>query len=195
MIVYLHGFNSAGSYENEKVKALQTIDEVLPITYDTFASRNDIMDDLIKQTPLSFDDDIVFCGTSLGGYFAALLAKHFGTPSILINPLCDPLEYFDSQLNTTFENYVTKEIKSLVPENHDQYTLLENDPSKYSYIPLVLVAEDDTVVSASKTRNHLSEFLVHSFTKGGHRFDDFSKRLGLIKSYICRSSIATDLNS
>jgi len=85
--VYLHGFNSAYDPVAVKVQALRAIGEAEGVTYNTSNAYPRIFAELSEQIPR---DEVVLVGTSLGGFWAAEMAKHFGMPSVIINPAIEP---------------------------------------------------------------------------------------------------------
>ena len=89
---YLHGFNSDADRSSDKVQILQTIGEVILLSYDSFATYDNILRSLIDSVQVEPHENPVFVGTSLGGFYAAELGKHYGLPSVLINPAWNPCE-------------------------------------------------------------------------------------------------------
>ena len=115
-IFYLHGFNS-GPHQSDKTKALEKFGEVKLLEYDTFSDRESILQSLVDQASSSiedwFDEDPVFIGTSLGGYYAASLGKHFCCPSVLLNPATDPYKTLKAHEGQPLTNYISNEEKTL----------------------------------------------------------------------------------
>lgn len=88
-VLNIHGYK--GSSENSAARAWETFDDVvvisLSIDYDAL-SPTEIFRELKKTVK---EDNIdVICGTSLGGFFAALLCERFELPTLLINPALLP---------------------------------------------------------------------------------------------------------
>lgn len=193
MIVYLHGFNSAGSVDNDKVIELQKIEDVHIVTYDTFSSATEILDYLIEEV----DDivDPVFIGTSLGGFFAAQLAKVFGAPSVLINPAFMPEINLKEAVGVPQMNYVTGETKTLSQLALDSYAELPDINGGYEIDPLVIVAEDDELIPAHLTREFFYLIGVHSTKDGGHRYNKPKQIIGEIQTYINHTAFAAEINS
>ena len=196
MIVYLHGFNSAGNNKNGKVVELKKLDDVLPLTYDTFAKFEDILEYLIDA--VKDIEHPVFVGSSMGGFYAAILAQHFGTPSVLINPLYDPIGFLDSQTESAHTNLTDFSVHSVYAETIESYRHLKVDisnPAKYEIIPLVIVADDDEVISAAGMKEYFKDMILFSTADGGHRYDKPKQIISVIQNYLNQASVATDLNT
>jgi predicted esterase YcpF (UPF0227 family) len=193
MIVYLHGFNSAGSVDNDKVIELQKIEDVHIITYDTFAPAAEILADIIED--VEDIEDPVFIGTSLGAFFAAQLAKVYDAPSVLINPAFKPEINLKEAVGVPQTNYVTGETYTLTQEALDSYKTMPDISSEYEIDPLVIVAEDDELIPAHLMREFFYLIGVHSTTDGGHRYNKPNQIIGVIEAYINHTAFATDINS
>jgi predicted esterase YcpF (UPF0227 family) len=178
--IYLHGFNSAYDPDADKVKALASIGEVTGITYDTFGSYKDIFTKISAQIPDR--DDIVFVGTSLGGFWAAEMAASLGYPSVIINPCYDPRNMLSKYTDIIITNYytaVTNVLTKEVVETYPQAGITKNARFK----PLVLLDMGDEVINSSDTRNFLDGFPMVHWAGGSHRFDHMNDALEHIKKY------------
>jgi hypothetical protein len=195
MIVYLHGFNSAGSVNNDKVIGLQKIDEVHIVTYDSFSKADEIIDKICDE--IEHLDDIVFIGTSLGAFFAAQLGKKFNAPCVLINPLFKPEVNLMQFLGVEQKNYVTGSVKFLTPYALMSYAALPNIVATdgFAINPLIIIAEDDELIPFEMSAEYFSEHEIILTEKGGHRFNNIGEVIGDITRYINQANIATDLNS
>jgi len=154
-IVYFHGFGSSPS--SEKVLGLrQVFDSVeapsIPIDFDeAFEYLTSYIQDLqIKGRPL------IFVGTSLGGYWAALLSRQFKTPALIINPSCTPKQTLGRYKlsNDILDKYIDLVVDIGVPR-------------------IILLARDDDVIDftiAEALFDGKAEIKI--FETGGHRFND-----------------------
>jgi predicted esterase YcpF (UPF0227 family) len=188
MIVYLHGFNSAFNPDSDKVRALSKIDEVYPLSYNSFDSHTNILYDLLTKT--KHLSNPVFVGTSLGGFYAASLASSFGSPCVLINPLV-----FGSFFRTAgaimkdvpMKNYVTGEQSVLTQTVLDSYATLSLIDCNYEYKPLLLLDMGDELLDSYETRETLKDIVSPSsiyYSGGSHRFDHIDDALPAIQSYL-----------
>lgn len=99
MIIYFHGLGS--SPESSKVRVLRDRFEnvyapSIPVNageaVDSLVEfcRNAILESVEKG-----DTKVIFVGTSLGGFWAAMLGDWFDAKQVLINPAMDPVESLD----------------------------------------------------------------------------------------------------
>lgn len=195
MIIYLHGFNSAYDPENEKVKALSQLGEVTGITYDSYDTFDNIFKEIKEKLPSDLTD-VVLVGTSLGGFWAATIAKFFGLPSVIINPCYDPSILLSKYVGITSDNYQTGRTNCLsdyAVKSYKDHQLMGMDDS-YSIRPLVLLDMADDVISSWETRQLLSGFTIIHYPGGSHRFDHIQDSLQDIKEYLNHCSYVSDLN-
>ncbi|AGY92150.1 hypothetical protein SPICUR_05885 [Spiribacter curvatus] len=186
---YLHGFNSAALDSDGKVNELRTRFKVNLINYNSFASHDAIIQAIDAQrvrTPPT-----AFIGTSLGGYFAAVMGRRLGLPSIMVNPSCDPHWALAHYRDVTLENYKLPEEppRTLTAATIDTYagTALSADPADYTIPPLLIVDSGDELLDAEatcETYAGLGGAMV--FPGGSHRFEHMTDALDGIEAYINR---------
>lgn len=195
MFIYLHGFNSAYDPENEKVQALQSLGEVVGITYDTYNTFEGIFEEIRSQLPSDLED-AVFVGTSLGGFWAATVAKFFGRPSVIINPCHNPSVMLQKYVGKVITNYYTSATDVLASEAVKTYAghqLFGLDES-FEILPLVLLDMGDEVIDSWETRETLAGFPMVHFAEGNHRFAHMQDSLDEIRQYMNHCSYVSDLN-
>lgn len=96
LILNLHGYN--GSPENSAFKALAKLECDLlspPVDYE-----NESPDGIMNRLRMIADDkppDIIV-GTSLGGFYAAVLSVEYDIPVILVNPFLMPFLTFPEHI-------------------------------------------------------------------------------------------------
>ncbi|MDF7676818.1 hypothetical protein PT286_08750 [Neisseriaceae bacterium ESL0693] len=97
----------------------------------------------------------IFIGSSLGGFWALLLANHYQGAAILLNPCCRPSRFSDQfpQQQTIFTAFAKLEKVPLQPE-----------------LPrLAILAADDQVLNAYETRQLLPKSTqIIMYQAGGH---------------------------
>jgi predicted esterase YcpF (UPF0227 family) len=194
MIIYLHGFNSAGTVNNDKVIELQKLDDVYIVTYNTFGNATEIIEKIADE--IDDIDDKIFVGTSLGGYFAAQLAKRFHAPAVLINPLFQPEVNLQHFIGVPQVNFVTEERGVLTRPTVASYKALP-DISKaedFSIIPLVIVAENDELIPADLSSEYFKEMIIFKTKDGGHRYNKPKQLISVIQNYLNQAFIVSDLN-
>ena len=198
MIVYLHGFNSAFNPDSDKVRALSKIDEVYPVSYNSFDSHTNILYDLLTKT--RHLENPVFVGTSLGGFYAAALASSFGSPCVLINPVVSG-SFFktagEAIKDVPMKNYVTGEYSTLTQTVLDSYATLALTECYYEYKPLLLLDMGDELLDSYETRETLKDVVSPSslyYPGGSHRFDHIDIALPSIQSYLNNCSYVSHLD-
>ena len=188
MIVYLHGFNSAFNPYSDKIAALSKLDNVYPLSYDSFDSYDNILRDILETT--KHLENLVFVGTSLGGFYAANAASVLGVPCVLINPVV--LGSF-VQNNALFikevpmTNFVTGAVNTVTQTMIDSYESLDVAQLNYEYKPLLLLDAGDELIDSQYTYNHCKDIISKSsvyYPGGSHRFDHIDLALPSIESYL-----------
>jgi predicted esterase YcpF (UPF0227 family) len=197
LYVYLHGFNSAFNPEANKVRSISSLGEVTGITYDTFASYDEIFSHITSKVQNNIIDDITFVGTSLGGFWAAQMGKHYGCPSVIINPCHDPNFMLSRYESSEMKNYYSDEYNVLTREVIDSYKSKHIcGPDKtYKYLPLVLLDMGDEVINSRETILTLNEFPMRCFKNGSHRFDHIEESIQYIREYLNHCGYVEHLNT
>ena len=185
LFIYLHGFNSKGDPNSQKIKELQKLGETITIDYDsfgTFDSINSHLSEEIKRISRSRKDQFtVLAGTSLGGYWASVIGKKYGIPAVLINPAVQPQHSLKKHIGIEFENYKDGHLN----------TLAEDVPASYTDAPdagmfLILLDRDDDVFDPKKTESWFTVNQVITFEGGSHRFEHMREALPEISRFVNR---------
>ena len=153
-VVYFHGYGS--SSKSDKVSALTAVAPDIPVTYDE--ARKVLVEFL---TPLLKNPNVVFVGTSLGGYWATIMSDLFGVPAVIINPSTTPRISLNKYRNPVLTCAELAKYPDLAPT--------------FGVPKVVLLAKDDEVFDykiAEKLFADVAEVKV--FEKGGHRFNDIN---------------------
>jgi len=189
IFIYLHGFNSAYDPSAEKIQILSELGEVKGITYNTFGTYQEIFNEISSQVPNV--DDIVFVGTSLGGFWAAEMGRKFMTPSVIINPCYNPRNMLSKYVGVKFTNYQNGKVDTLVDEAVKTYpTSMTGEDTSFNFLPLVLLDMEDEVINSFETRKVLAGFPMIHWAGGSHRFDHMSDAIQEINSYTNHCSYA-----
>jgi len=182
--VYLHGFNSAYDPVSVKVQALRAIGEVEGVTYNTFNAYPRIFAELSEQIPR---DEVVLVGTSLGGFWAAEMAKHFGMPSVIINPAIEPRQALRKYVGQPVVNDVTGQSNTLSMGAMESY---EGGITRDTFLlPLVLLDMGDEVIDAYATRRALEGCPMVCWDGGSHRFEHMGEAINEIEVYANHCSL------
>lgn len=179
--VYIHGFNSAYDPNSGKVQALSTLGDVHGVTYNTFSTYEEIIDEIKAQVPVS--DEIVFVGTSLGGFWAAEMGRWFGAPSVIINPCTDPRSMLQKYVGVAETNYINGDVNTLTSESVNSYPG-SGITRAGIYRPLVLLDMGDAVIDSFQTQKDLRDFPMVCWEGGSHRFEHTEEAIEHIRNYV-----------
>jgi predicted esterase YcpF (UPF0227 family) len=167
LIVYCHGYGSGAN--SNKLKALKKagfnahcfdadVDPVEAMTYLTNKIDNLLIDHLNQ------DVELVFVGTSLGGWTASRLSKLYKAKAVIINPSVDP---------------ATSLLKYGVPEEicERYHVFAPYEGHKYFF------AKYDEVIDNQIFSKNLTDagFNVTIVSDADHRFE---KHFGLVIDYL-----------
>lgn len=196
--VYLHGFNSGYDPNNIKVQELSALGDVIGITYNSFATYQEIFDQISHEiyTQIHDRDDMVFIGTSLGGFWAAEMGRHFGVPSVIINPCHDPYVMLRKYIGIIFSNYVTGVTDCLTNEVVETYPMsgITRTDRSFTFLPLVLLDMGDEVIDSSETFNVFEMFPIVTWQNGSHRFDHMAQAIPAIQQYVNHCSLVSHMD-
>jgi predicted esterase YcpF (UPF0227 family) len=166
VIVYFHGYGS--SAKSDKVARLAKFGEAhaFDIHIDPSVSIPELGDkiDMLLAEDVNAEDEVIFVGTSLGGWYASVMAKQYDCKAIVINPCYDP---------------VTSLIK---------YGVAESVLVKYFKMPILdkaeyIFAEVDEVIDHSKLRIILASKSIPYIivSNSDHRFNGPEFEATLVK--------------
>lgn len=184
MIVYLHGLNSTGS--SAKATWLREHLSPIPVLSPTYPAHraHDAMGELRTfLAPLrARADRMLLVGSSLGGFYAPVLAAEFSAGMVLINPAV--------HAHVGLYRYVGPQLNEATGE---RYTLTESEVNAFaSYaLPkcraekptLVLIDEADEVIDVEAARRFYGECgRTIIYPGGSHRFEHLPEALPEIRA-------------
>lgn len=184
MIVYLHGLNSAGS--SAKAAWLRDHLSPIPVLSPTYPAHraHDAMGELRAfLAPLrARADRLLLVGSSLGGFYAPMLAAEFSAGMVLINPAVNA--------HIGLHHYVGPQVNEATGE---RYILTESDVNAFATYALakcraetptlVLIDEADEVIDVPAARRFYRECGQTIIYPGGsHRFDHLPEALPEIRA-------------
>lgn len=175
-IIYFHGFGS--SPNSNKVQELKRHYAVfapqVPYTADEASLNSQIGDYLFKNA--AADDEVLFVGTSLGGYWATRMANQWDTRAVVFNPAVDPsadlLKFVGENIN-----YSTGEVFELTKEAVASFRPLSEDEAKGAY---AIICDTDRVVDPNASIALFEDKKVIS--SDDHQFTDMKLMLAAIAS-------------
>lgn len=176
MFFYIHGFNST-AYCRSYYDLANLLPEVQPLSYDYRQKACFCYQDLCKQIDAVGDtiQQYTFLGSSLGGFFALLMAKKYKRPVIAFNPVT----YVEKQLYPFLgvtENFYTKEKWNFTEEillSYQDYPLSKDIDHK----PTIILGMKDSIISPQVTRDFWQKKADFILTEEEHSIADYSKYL------------------
>lgn len=198
-IIYLHGFNSASLNINdellinkEKLLVLQQFCLKQDILFYTpnvdYSDFEGIVEDMLFKWNQLLDQsyDVIFMGSSMGGFTSEYLAMKTGCKAVMINPAISPSHLLTQFIGVT-ENYETGLPYQWVLSNCEQYTRYENElkNSKQSIERTVLLDMADELINSAHTLSvYKDKANVVSFEGGSHSFEHIKQALPTIEGVI-----------
>lgn len=176
-LLYLHGFLSSP----RSSKAQQTLAYAEKLGY----GRN-LLIPFLEAGPLEtinalsreLEDrkELAIIGSSLGGFYASVLAERFQAPAVLINPAIDPWRYWPEHIGE-HRNYHTGQIHE-VTQAHVQ-ELQQLDPGTITNVDnyLVFLQRNDEVLDASVALSRFGDQRCVVRENGDHAYADFEQEL------------------
>ena len=184
-ILYFHGFKSssksskAQSLKNFIAKNTKNTKIIIPDLDDNFQNAHNQIEELIRLS----GSNIVFMGSSLGGYYASYFSQKLKKKAVLINPAVRPLKDFEVHLGEN-ENYSSgnkfnissKEI-SFVRTLSYKKLLTPNDL-------LILLESGDEILKYNKSASYFSGAYIDIAFGGNHSYSSFKSKFHKIQKFL-----------
>ena len=184
-ILYFHGFKSssksskAQSLKNFIAKNTKNTKIIIPDLDDNFQNAHNQIEELIRLS----GSNIVFMGSSLGGYYASYFSQKLKKKAVLINPAVHPLKDFEVHLGEN-ENYSSgnkfnissKEI-SFVRTLSYKKLLTPNDL-------LILLESGDEILKYYKSASYFSGAYIDIAFGGNHSYSSFKSKFHKIQKFL-----------
>lgn len=198
-IIYLHGFNSASLdldgnllTNKEKLLVLQEFCLQKNIVFYTpnidYRDFQETVEDMLFQWNQYLDQsyDVIFMGSSMGGFTSEYLAMKTGSQAIMINPVVTPSELLTQFINVT-ENLETGQPYHWNLSDCEQYKEYEQEIAhcKQQINRNIFLDMGDELIDSEKTRLHFQEQAkISTFTGGSHGFEHIKQALPEIEQFI-----------
>jgi len=187
-IIYFHGFKSSSdSKKAHNLKQFIKTDTkntsiIIPDLNDKFEDANTQINDLIE----SCETDIVFMGSSLGGYYALYYSQLLSTKAVLINPAIPPLIGFDKNLGEN-ENYSTGNKFTISEEDISFLKSLSHKKLLHPNKVMVLVESGDEILAFNKTIAYFNGAHIDITFGGDHSYQSLPNKFIKIKKFLSLS--------
>jgi predicted esterase YcpF (UPF0227 family) len=185
-LLYLHGFNS--SPQSHKAKALHAymaqrglleqliIPEIPPAPADAMA----MLMALYEQQPA--DVTLALAGSSLGGFYATVLAERFGSKAVLINPAVRPHLLLEKYLGENI-NYYTSERWLLDATHIEQFRELDTATISHPERYLLLLQKGDETLDYRQALEKYRGCQLVLEEGGDHSFAGFEDHIEQILKF------------
>ena len=184
-ILYFHGFKSssksskAQSLKNFIAKNTKNTKIIIPDLDDNFQNAHNQIEELIRLS----GSNIVFMGSSLGGYYASYFSQKLKKKAVLINPAVHPLKDFEVHLGEN-ENYSsgnkfnisTKEISFIRTLSYKKLPI-PNDL-------LILLESGDEILKYNKSASYFSGAYIDIAFGGNHSYSSFKSKFHKIQKFL-----------
>lgn len=198
-IIYLHGFNSASLdlednllISKEKLLVMQQFCSQKDILFYTpnvdYSDFQHIVENMLLQWNryLNQGYDVVFMGSSMGGFTSEYLAMKTGCQAIMINPAITPSELLPQFIGVN-ENFETGQPYHWDQHYCEQYLHYENEleNSNQAIGRTILLDMADELLDAKKTLAKYQETAnVVTYDGGSHGFEHIRQALPIIEKVI-----------
>jgi uncharacterized protein len=198
-IIYLHGFNSASINldgnlltKKEKLLVMQTFcadHNVLFFTPNVdYRDFQNLVEDMLYEWNQFLDQgyEVVFMGSSMGGFASEYLAMKTGSKAIMINPVISPSELLPQFIGVS-ENFETAQPYEWNQLHCQQYHAYEQELTNHSQSidRTILLDRADELLDAEKTNlKYQSIAQVIVFEAGSHSFEHMRQALPVVEKVI-----------
>ena len=183
-ILYFHGFKS--SSDSGKAQEFKKFIEnktsqtkiIIPDLADDFKEANKQIEDLIsKNAP-----NILFMGSSLGGYYALYFAQLYKSKSVLINPAIPPLNDFEIHLGKN-ENYATGNKFTISKDDISYVRSLHHKKILEPKNNLILLESGDEILNYVESSSYFRGSYIDIFYGGNHSYKSIKEKFTKIKDF------------
>lgn len=190
VVIYLHGFNSSpDSFKAKQTKAFfarfyPNIELVIPHLALTPLAAWQQIDQLTRKYK---DQQLGFVGSSLGGFFATLLANKYSTKAVLINPAVSPYLLIDTLVGDYTNPYTG--VSHQVNSSHgDELAQLQFDQISTPESLWVLLQQGDETLDYKLALSCYSGARISLEPLGDHSFVGFNRYLNAIVEFLFENS-------
>lgn len=198
-IIYLHGFNSASIdldgnllTKKEKLLVLQTFCADHNVLFFTpnidYRDFQNLVEDMLYEWNQFLDQgyEVIFMGSSMGGFASEYLAMKTGSKAIMINPVISPTELLPQFIGVS-ENLETGQPYEWNQLHCQQYHVYEQELANHSQSidRTILLDRADELLDAEKTSlKYQSIAQVIAFEAGSHSFEHMRQALPVVEKVI-----------
>ena len=186
ILIYLHGFNS--SPQSDKAQQVMEfikqhacdIELVMPqLHHSPLAAWQQI-----EQISDAYQGQSVgVVGSSLGGFFATLLANKLGVKAVLINPAVKPHRLIDLLLGEQYNSY-TKQHYIITTAHEEELSKLDVNSLKQAADFWVLLQQADETLNYRDALAFYQGARITLEPLGDHSFEGFNRYLSALVGFL-----------
>ncbi|WP_121626585.1 YqiA/YcfP family alpha/beta fold hydrolase [Poseidonibacter antarcticus] len=187
MIIYLHGFASAG-FGVKAQKFLEYFeDEIITPTLPTIPNLAIATLEQLIEAFLNRGEKVSLIGSSLGGFYSLYLANKYNLKAVLINPAVYPWITLENYRKDEYELATSYYDNSKFEFNHSHSQSLRNyevliikNPENF----LTLLQDEDEILDYEEAAEKLEETNLIIEEGGNHSFVGIEKYFRKINSFL-----------
>ena len=183
-ILYFHGFKS--SSDSGKAQEFKKFIEnntsqtkiIVPDLEDDFKEAHKQIKTLIDKS----NPNILYMGSSLGGYYALYFAQLYKSKSVLINPAIPPLYDFEIHLGKN-ENYATGNKFTISKDDISYIRSLHHKKILEPKNNLILLESGDEILNYVESSSYFRGSYIDIFYGGNHSYTSIKEKFTKIKDF------------
>ena len=186
-LLYLHGFRSSPQSHKAQVMAAHVarhhpqLHWACPALPTSPAQAMAMLEALCAGWPR---DHTVIMGSSLGGFYATVLAQRWGCRAVLLNPAVRPHLHGDVLVGEFPLWHDPQQRMQFTPEHLAELAAMEPLTLSQPQRLLTLVARGDEVLDAAELEAYYAATRLHAFDGGDHALSDFARWLPVIDGFL-----------
>ncbi len=186
-VLYLHGFRSSPQSAKAKILALWMKTHRPDIAWlcpQLPPSPIEAMGLIDIETAVWPHHSMTVVGSSLGGFYATVLAERLGCRAVVLNPACDPARdlaahigtqtsYHDIESSFEFRTEHVEELRAIRPSSI-------SNPSRYAAV----IAKGDELLDWREMAARYQGATIRLLDGSDHGLSDFDQHLGFVSDFI-----------
>lgn len=190
MILYLHGFRSSPQSNKAQIMQRTLAEQGLaerwccPQLPPSPAAAIELCNQLIHQAQLKHPaSELLIIGSSLGGYYAHVLAEQWGCKAALLNPAIHAARSLSTQVGTTTQ-YHSNEAFEFLAHYIDELTAMHPQHATQLQRYFLLAASGDEVLDSSEMVDYYAGSQGLLIFGSDHGISDFTLYLAPLLAFI-----------
>ena len=186
-LLYLHGFRSSPQSTKARLVARRVATQCPELVWwcPQLSGEPDAAMDLVWHGVASWPrHSMAVIGSSLGGFYASLLANRTGCKAVLLNPAAHPARDLRAHLGWQSQWHDPAQGFTLEPQCIAQLQALEQPGLLHPRQVLGIVAKGDEVLDWREMVAHLRGARLLLLEGGDHALSDFERHLDTVLEFL-----------